>query len=389
MTSIRESIRRLFTPAKPLQVGTYHFQASPDAPLPYRLHLRLETDGNGILIVNAATVLHLNQTAAEYAYHIVQNTSEEDMVKQISRRYRVSNQQALADYRDLVDRIQTLITTPDLDPETFLDFERSIPYDKGMTAPYRLDCALTYQLPPGTDPATAPIKRVDRELTSDEWRQIIDQAWNAGIPHIIFTGGEPTLRDDLAILIAHAEANGQVTGLLSDGLRFVDTKYLEALLATGLDHMLIVFQPEERNAWVALENSLAADIYVAIHLTITTDNAAMAQDLIKRLAEMGVKAISLSAADPTLFTALSDLRDQAAELDLTLIWDLPVPYSASNPVTLETQEDATLQGAGRAWLYVEPDGDVLPAQGVNRVLGNFLNDPWEKIWHSITSSPID
>jgi MoaA/NifB/PqqE/SkfB family radical SAM enzyme len=31
-------------------------------------------------------------------------------------------------------------------------------------------------------------------------------------------------------------------------------------------------------------------------------------------------------------------------------------------------------------LYVEPDGDVLPAQGINQVLGNFLNDAWEKIW---------
>jgi len=31
-------------------------------------------------------------------------------------------------------------------------------------------------------------------------------------------------------------------------------------------------------------------------------------------------------------------------------------------------------------LYVEPDGDVLPAQGVNRVLGNILTDPWKKIW---------
>ena len=40
-----------------------------------------------------------------------------------------------------------------------------------------------------------PIKRVDRELTTDEWGDILDKAWAAGIPHITFTGGEPTLRD--------------------------------------------------------------------------------------------------------------------------------------------------------------------------------------------------
>ncbi|MBE9474690.1 MAG: hypothetical protein IMY85_07340, partial [Chloroflexi bacterium] len=37
-------------------------------------------------------------------------------------------------------------------------------------------------------------------------------------------------------------------------------------------------------------------------------------------------------------------------------------------------------GAGHAWLYVEPDGDVLPDQDINQVLGNLLNDPWETIW---------
>jgi len=57
-----------------------------------------------------------------------------------------------------------------------------------------------------------------------------------------------------------------------------------------------------------------------------------------------------------------------------------VPYSALNPVSLELEGNEVPEGAGRAWLYVEPDGDVLPAQGVNRVLGNILRDPWEQIW---------
>jgi MoaA/NifB/PqqE/SkfB family radical SAM enzyme len=59
-----------------------------------------------------------------------------------------------------------------------------------------------------------------------------------------------------------------------------------------------------------------------------------------------------------------------------------VPYSAFNPVAAELRDanKKIPEGAGKAWLYVEPDGDVLPAQGVNKVLGNLLTDPWEKIW---------
>ena len=39
-----------------------------------------------------------------------------------------------------------------------------------------------------------------------------------------------------------------------------------------------------------------------------------------------------------------------------------------------------MEGAGKAWLYVEPDGDVLPAQGVNQGMGNLLQDSWQDIW---------
>ena len=91
--------------------------------------------------------------------------------------------------------------------------------------------------------------------------------------------------------------------------------------------------------------------------------------------EAGVGKTSL------LQEALQRVRDRAAELGLTLRWDLPVPYSAANPVSAEVVDDAVPEGAGKVWLYVEPDGDVLPAQGeADKVLGNLLRDPWEKIY---------
>lgn len=380
MTSVREAIRRLITPATPLPPGIYHYQAPEDASTLHRLHLRLERNGEGILVVNATTVLHLNQTAAEYAYHMVKGTPKYDAVQQISRRYRVPKQQALQDYQELVDRIQTLIETPDLDPEIFLDFQRETPHSQKLSAPLRLDCALTYQLPTQDNPSDVPTSNVDRELTTLEWKIILDKAWDCGIPHIVFTGGEPTLRADLPELITHAEANGQVTGLLSDGLRLSDTDYLQSLLQTGLDYVVITFHPDNEQAWASLDNLLAADLYVAVHLTITLANAIEAPELLEKLAQKGTKAVSFSSSDSTLRDTLVALRNQAAFLGLSLVWDLPVPYSSFNPVALETQEDIPPQGPGSAWLYVEPDGDVLPGQGIHQILGNFLVDSWEKLW---------
>jgi MoaA/NifB/PqqE/SkfB family radical SAM enzyme len=184
----------------------------------------------------------------------------------------------------------------------------------------------------------------------------------------------------LPALIAHAEKNGQVSGLLSDGLRLADANYLDVLLKTGLDHLMIIFQPERDEAWQALDYVLKADLFVAVHLTVTPLNSTAIPSLLKRLTESGVKTISLSATDQALGEHLAAARDKASELGLSLVWDLPVPYSTLHPVAYEIQENLNLSGAGRAWLYVEPDGDVLPTQGVNRVLGNWLADSWEKIW---------
>ncbi len=380
MTSIRESIRRWFQPVQPLPAGTFHYQAPPDAPQPYRLHLRLEPDGDGLLILNASTVLHLNPTAAEYAYHLVQNTPEEEAARSLSSRYRVSRQQTLGDFRDFKERILTLIETPDLDPVAYLDFDRHAPYSQPVSAPYRLDCALTYRLSPGYNPVLAPVERVKRELSTQEWEAILDKAWQAGIPHVIFTGGEPTLYEGLVDLLIHAEKTGMVAGLITDGLRLAEAGFLESLLQTGLDHLTMLFQPELDQAWQVLEKLIAADLFVTVHLTLNPQNAAAAPAYLERLASMNTQAVSLSSADPSLASALQAARQRAAELDLSLVWDLPVPYSAFHPVALETAEEAPPEGAGRAWLYLEPDGDVLPAQGVNRVIGNFLSDPWEKIW---------
>lgn len=369
-----------FSPVEPLPAGTYHQQTELDGK-PYRLHLRLSGDGTGLLIVNASTVLQLNPTAAESAYHMIQGGSSEEAARQIASRYRVGKDTALQDYLDFVDRIQTLIATPDLDPVSFLGFELATPHSADLSAPLRLDCALTYRLHPETTAEYAPVKRASRELATDEWKTILDNAWVFGIPQITFTGGEATLREDLPELIAQAERNGQVCGLLTDGLKLRDNEYLIRLLNTGLDHILFLLQTNNPDSWQALEAVLSQDIFVTVHITVDKENVGMAEQTLERLASLGVRSLSLTSSDRSLVEAFDALRNKAAEAGLTLRFDLPVPYSAHHPVAYETSEDDIPEGAGRAWLYVEPDGDVLPSQGMAyKVLGNLLTDPWSALY---------
>ena len=382
-TKIKNKIEKLVEPVKPVPVGSYQYKGVKGDQLPYRLNLRVESNGEGILIIDASTVLHLNRTAAEYAFHLMQNTPIEQAAKEMAEKYEVTTDEVKHDFADFCVKLDTIIQTPDLDPVTYLDLERVEPYSKKLSAPYRLDCALTYQVSKdNASPDIAPTYRVTRELTKDEWITILEKVQQAGIPHVVFTGGEPTLRSDLPDLIAKCEDLGIVCGLLSDGLRFTNKRYMKTILNSGLDHIMLLGAPGNEQFWESLQNLLDDDIAVTVHFTLTNENINEIEQALPKLTASELHSLSLSAADNSLARSLQKIQDQAVMQGLSMVWDLPVPYSQYNPINLElkTGGKRMKKGAGNAWLYVEPDGDVLPAQGINRVMGNMLTDPWSSIW---------
>ncbi|MBA4375479.1 MAG: hypothetical protein C0401_04810 [Anaerolinea sp.] len=370
----------LYTP-KPLPVGNYQAILKIDTGPSYRLHLRIEDHGLGTLILNASTIMHLNTTAAEFAYHLIKQTPVEIVVAEVMKRYRVTPEEAAQDFQDFKDRLESLVSTPDLDPETFLNIDRVDLHQHKMSAPLRLDCALTYQVSEGSASVYAPVDRVKQLLDTKEWKQILKNAWDAGIPHIVFTGGEPTLRPDVPELITFAEELGQVSGLITDGTRLSEKDYLQQLLMAGLDHLMIVLNPQSEQSWEAVRDLINEDIFLTVHLTLSNKNKNEFDKILTKLNQFQIKSLSLSAETLELWKLLPQYTQKAVELGFSLVWDLPVPYSALNPIALELEsQNSTVDGAGASWLYVEPDGDILAGQGIPTVLGNFLTDSWQKIW---------
>ena len=361
-------IKQLFTQAEkpePLEPGIYHWQTPGEAENQYRLHLRIEPDHTGILIVNAATVLHLNSSATAHAYYILQGDSSDQAAETIAKRYSVSKRTALRDQEQIRSQIKTLATNTEVDPVLFMDLDRREPYSQKPSAPYRLDLALTYRVDESGQLDPLARQRVDRELNKEEWISILSKAWEAGVPHIIFTGGEPTLRPDLVDLIIEAERLGQVTGLLTNGHRLSDAKYVSQLEQAGLDHLLITFDPDNQQATAGLRNAIDSDIFTAVHLTLKPNDFEALPGILDRLASLEVTQLSLSSTETSEVTqnALTRSIDLAAAKGFKLVWDIPVPYSQTNPISSELEEAP--DGAGVAWLYVEPDGDVLPSQGMD------------------------
>jgi organic radical activating enzyme len=382
-SKIEQLFDNLFMKVHPVPPGIFYYQSPEGAPNQYKWHLRIESDGSGLMVINASTVLHLNQTAAEYAYYLAEGKNKPEIAKLISDRYDIDILQAEQDLEDFTSRIIQLVNSEDLDPVTFLDMERVAPHSRKLSAPLRIDCALTYAVSPGIESAAAPNERVTKELTTEEWKRVLEIIWKAGVPHVVFTGGEPTLRPDLPDLIRETERIGLVSGLLTDGIKLGDEDYLKSILNAGLDHIMLLADDSSSAFWKALNLLMPEDIAVTVHVTVTQKNKQTISEFLQKLSDAGVTSISLSAESETLAPQLASAGQNTASLGMHLVWDLPVPYSSCNPFALEQQKTGDKrfeEGAGKVWLYIEPDGDVLPAQGIDIVKGNILVDSWQKIW---------
>src|SRR5512136_34634 len=244
--SLLTRLRDRLKPLQPLPPGLHAYERRDEAGGRVRLHLRLEPDGRGLLVINAARMLHLNQTAAEYARLILEGIPEAQAVQTIRRRYHVDAVTAQTDYRHLQQQIQTLITSDGaVCPIHGLDLERVDPFSMPLTAPYRMDLALTYRCDDACPHCYVARPAHHPEMDTASWRAVLDRVWNVGIPHVCFTGGEATLRPDLIELVAYVQEKGLVAGLLTNGRRLSDADYVRSLVAAGLDHVQITLESHD------------------------------------------------------------------------------------------------------------------------------------------------
>ena len=391
--------------------GLYHYVHENEHEKS-RIHLRLDSDGTGTLIVNASSVMHLNPTAALMAYFILEKVEEQQAIKTIQKQFRVSEKQIRADYSSFILDLSSLFT--DACPIHDLDLETTMPFSARPSAPYRMDLAVTYRCNNDCAHCYNARERNFPELSTDQWKKILDQLWALGVPHIVFTGGEATLRNDLPELIQHAENNGQITGLNTNARRLMDMDYVKQLVAAGLDHMQITVEscvPEIHDQMMSvngafkqtitgLNNALATKLYVMTNTTMLRTNAHTIPATLDFLADNGVPTVGLNALiysghGLTVGTGLRESELQpildiatrkTAERGQKLIWYTPTPYCEFDP----TANNLGVKGCTAA-LYsmcIESNGDVLPCQSYYHPLGNMLTDTWDSIWNHKLSTQL-
>ena len=76
------------------------------------------------------------------------------------------------------------------------------------------------------------------ELNTDEWKKVLNQLKKVGIKDVVFSGGEPLLREDIVLLAEHNKKIGLTSSIITNGY-LLDEERLEKLIDSGVKNISV------------------------------------------------------------------------------------------------------------------------------------------------------
>jgi len=250
----------------------------------------------------------------------------------------------------------------------------------------------------------------DHEMTTGEVKWVLRKIYqDAEVPSVSFTGGEATLRPDLAELVRYASDLGLRVNLITNGTRVTGDYALE-LASHGLDSAQVSLEgvtPEThdgittvkhsfRRAVAAVHNLSAAGIHVHTNTTINRDNLQECRSMPRFVStELQRDKFSMNLVIPSGTAALNrrlavryselgpvllDIIAESKRHDVEFMWYSPTPMCLFNPIVhgLGNKGCSACDGL----LSVGANGDVIPCASYDESVGNILEAGVLDVWHS-------
>lgn len=250
---------------------------------------------------------------------------------------------------------------------------------------------------------------MQKELSTQEWKMLIDKCRKACIPQITFTGGEPTMRNDLVELVEYSK--WFITRLNTNGV-LLTPELCHQLYEASLDnvqitfyssnrekHNLLVGAPNFEKTVEGIKNAMNASLSVSINTPLCILNKDYVETL-KYLHELGITYVTCSG----LIISGNAMKEDSVKTQLThdelldIIKDAKqycdenlMEINFTSPGWLLEKEliEIGMQlpscGACLSNMAIAPDGEVIPCQSwlsEEGRLGNFLNTEWKNIWNN-------
>ncbi|WP_407355389.1 radical SAM/SPASM domain-containing protein [Methanolobus sp. WCC5] len=274
---------------------------------------------------------------------------------------------------------------------------------RGKYVPEQITISITEECPNRCLHCALPDTKNKARLSPDVVKNIIDQVQDLGTTLIIFDGGEPLLYDGLEDLIRYVDRSRAIPGLFTSGVGMTPERAsnlkdaglsmlsvsLDSANAQGHDHMR--GRPGVFNEAVnAIRCGLAADLLVGIYVVLSPANVGELDDFYELAKELGVHELSFYEIVPTG-------RWQGHEKEVLSSEDLnrfdafvQRTSHAPGPRVFPIPQIIRKMGcfAGRKWLHVTPEGDVLPCACMPKPYGNIHNESLGSIWKKIYKDPV-
>jgi len=287
---------------------------------------------------------------------------------------------------------------------------RGMPAQAQPAPPMGVLAELTHRCPLRCPYCSNPLELEKRssELSTEEWKRLIDEAAALGVLHIYFSGGEPMLRRDIAELVAHASGAGLYTNMITSGVGF-QPALLEAVAAAGLDHIQLSVQAVDAQTCDRVagyagaserKHAIAAEIArLGLRLTV---NAVVHRENVQqipafvRLAEAWgaarveiahvqyygwglVNRAMLMPSREQVEAAMADVEEARGRTAGRLVIDCVLPdYYARYP-------KACMGGWGSRLMNVTPSGRALPCHAAETIPGLAFDNVREvslaEIWY--------
>ncbi len=258
--------------------------------------------------------------------------------------------------------------------------------------PYNLVAELTYRCPLRCPYCSNPLgyRDVPDALDAASWSRVFAEAAELGVLHVGLSGGEPTLRGDLAEIVRCAARAGLYTHLVTAGLP-IDAAGLETLRDAGLESVQLSIQDARAGASDAMAGAAvferklglaravrALGLPLTLNVVLQRENLGRVDEIIElaagldadrlELANVQIHGWALPNRDALLPTraqleaaARAVARARRERRRPEILFVLP-DYYADRP-------KPCMGGWGQRVLVVAPDGRVLPCHGAAALPG--------------------
>jgi len=286
----------------------------------------------------------------------------------------------------------------------------ALPAAPGISPPLWLLAELTYRCPLHCVFCYNPTQyaRLQAEMSTAQWVDVMRQARALGAAQLGFSGGEPLLRDDLEELVQEAHRLGYYTNLITSGVG-LNAARAQRLKDAGLDHVQLSFQDstKELNDFLSHTKTFelkqkvarlikAHDWPMVMNCVLHRHNLPHVDKIIDMAEALGAEYLELANTQYYGWAwanrdHLMPTREQLVEAEAVVNRYRAQPNPACRvlfviPDYFEERPKACMNGWGSVFLAVAPDGTALPCHnardlpGLNlpRVQDQLLADIWAR-----------